>query len=167
MWLLTMRMKVALALLAVTALAFAAIAAWAYRTGYASAERKFAAERLEIAKATVKAMERRYEVEDRLRRTIDERNKSFASHSARLIAERDHALARLRDRPSRADSPDVPQGAGAGEVTASCTGASLYREDSEFLVREAARADLIRAAYERCEAQYEAVKDAINGQHKD
>jgi hypothetical protein len=59
------------------------------------------------------------------------------------------AVSELRKRPSRAT--ETPNGKG-------CNGASLYAEDSEFLVREAARADEIRVALEACYKQYEALK---------
>jgi len=59
------------------------------------------------------------------------------------------AVSELRKRPSRT----AEASAGSG-----CNGTSLYAEDSEFLVREAARADEIRVALEACYKQYEALK---------
>jgi hypothetical protein len=60
-----------------------------------------------------------------------------------------NAISELRKRPSR------PTEANLG----SCgTGATLYADDAEFLVREAARADKIRAGLEACYKQYDAIK---------
>jgi hypothetical protein len=59
------------------------------------------------------------------------------------------AVSELRKRPSR--TTETSNGKG-------CNGASLYAEDSEFLVREAARADEIRVALEACYKQYESIK---------
>jgi len=59
------------------------------------------------------------------------------------------AVSELRKRPSR--TAEASSGSG-------CNGASLFAEDSEFLVREAARADEIRVALEACYKQYEAIK---------
>jgi hypothetical protein len=59
------------------------------------------------------------------------------------------AVSELRKRPSR--TTETTNGKG-------CNGASLYAEDSEFLVREAARADEIRIALQACYKQYEAIK---------
>jgi len=59
------------------------------------------------------------------------------------------AVSELRKRPSRT----AVASAGSG-----CNGTSLFAEDSEFLVREAARADEIRVALEACYNQYEALK---------
>jgi hypothetical protein len=59
------------------------------------------------------------------------------------------AVSELRKRPSRAT--ETPNGKG-------CNGTSLYAEDSEFLVREAARADEIRVGLQACYKQYESIK---------
>jgi uncharacterized protein involved in exopolysaccharide biosynthesis len=59
------------------------------------------------------------------------------------------AVSELRKRPSR--TAETSNGKG-------CNGASLYAEDSEFLVREAARADQIRVALQACYNQYDAIK---------
>ena len=59
------------------------------------------------------------------------------------------AISELRKRPSRADKASIGQ---------SCNGASLYSEDAEFLIREAARADEIRIALQSCYKQYDSLK---------
>lgn len=55
-----------------------------------------------------------------------------------ILAERDALAKRLRNRASR---PQVTPK--TSETPAPCTGAQLFREDGEFLVGEAARADKI------------------------
>lgn len=59
------------------------------------------------------------------------------------------AISELRKRPSRTEQASNGQ---------SCNGASLYAEDAEFLVREAARADQIRVALQSCYQQYDSIK---------
>jgi hypothetical protein len=60
-----------------------------------------------------------------------------------------NAISELRKRPSRP----------AEALIGSCgTGATLYADDAEFLIREAARADKIRAGLEACYKQYDAIK---------
>ena len=59
------------------------------------------------------------------------------------------AVSELRKRPSRTTETNAGQ---------SCNGASLYAEDAEFLVREAARADEMRIGLQTCYKQYEAIK---------
>lgn len=61
------------------------------------------------------------------------------------------AVSELRKRTSRpAEVSDNGQG---------CTGRSLYSEDAIFLIREAARADVLRTALEACYNQYDKVTD--------
>ena len=59
------------------------------------------------------------------------------------------AVSQLRKRPSRATETTNGQ---------NCNGTGLYAEDSEFLVREAARADQIRVALQACYNQYDSLK---------
>ncbi len=59
------------------------------------------------------------------------------------------AISELRKRTSRTDKTTNGQGG---------TGATLFAEDSEFLVREAARADQIRTGLEACYKQYDSIK---------
>lgn len=49
------------------------------------------------------------------------------------------ALRSLQSRPTRSESATII--ASGAEVTKTCTGSSLPREDADFLTREAARAD--------------------------
>lgn len=59
----------------------------------------------------------------------------------------------LRNRPER---PAVPSSASAGDGAPSCTGAGLYKSDSQFLVGESARADQLRLALKACQNAYRA-----------
>ena len=61
------------------------------------------------------------------------------------------ALVSLRNRPSR-PQVETPNAAACG------TGATLYAEDGEFLIREAARADQIRSALQACYDQYDSLE---------
>lgn len=70
--------------------------------------------------------------------------------NSKLIA----ALDELRQRPTRSS---VPSGASNNK---GAKGTELFREDAEFLTREAARADKLAAALEACYASYDAVRAA-------
>ena len=63
-----------------------------------------------------------------------------------------NALIELRNRPSRANK--VSSNGQSG------TGATLFAEDAEFLIGEAARADKLRTALTACYAQYDQVVGA-------
>lgn len=66
------------------------------------------------------------------------------------------ALVELRQRPNR-----ITSSAGTPSCTAG-TGATLFREDAEFLIGEAARADKLRQALEECYKRYEALRNELN-----
>lgn len=76
-----------------------------------------------------------------------------------IDAERDAAIAELRNRPRR-PAPGTAQSPANGEAASGCTGARLFGDDAEFLIREAARADTIRVALNACYAQYDMISEA-------
>lgn len=88
------------------------------------------------------------------------KGKAHELHRAREIevgniaAALDAAERRLRDRPARrADLSEAASSACPG-----ATGAELYREDGQFLIRESARADRLRAALAECQGWIETVR---------
>lgn len=73
-----------------------------------------------------------------------EKNAQINSINNQLV----DAISELRKRPNRAQSAS----------NGSCgTGATLFAEDAEFLTREAARADQIRAGLDACYKQYDSI----------
>lgn len=95
------------------------------------------------AEKTIRDKEHQYQSDaDQIRKNKDAQIKVINNQLVDAVSE-------LRKRPSRASE------ASNGK---SCNGASLYAEDAEFLVREAARADEIRVALEACYKQYDAIK---------
>jgi Sec-independent protein translocase protein TatA len=85
-----------------------------------------------------------------------EKDAKIASLNTRLGT----ALSSLSERPQR--PPSSSQGAPASCIGAGATGAQLSREDAEFLVREAARADSLRLALGQCYKQYDAIRKSLN-----
>ena len=71
---------------------------------------------------------------------------------------------RLRQRPARpAGGAGLPAPASTGPAAGGCNGAQLYREDGEFLAREAARADTLRIELGACHAAYQRAREIVNG----
>jgi LPS O-antigen subunit length determinant protein (WzzB/FepE family) len=68
------------------------------------------------------------------------------------------ALSKLRTRPTRPS--DIANNPPSVEA---CTARELYREDAEFLTREAARAESVLIERDYYYEQYEAVRKKING----
>ena len=95
------------------------------------------------AEKTIRDKEHQYQSDaDQIRKDKDAQIKAINTQLVDAVSE-------LRKRPSRATEASDGKG---------CNGASLYAEDSEFLVREAARADEIRVALQACYNQYDAIK---------
>ena len=93
-------------------------------------------------------------------KAIREKEHAYQSDADKIRKEKDaqikvinnqlvNAISELRKRPSRTAETSAGQG---------CNGTRLFAEDSEFLVREAARADEIRVGLEACYKQYDAIK---------
>lgn len=89
---------------------------------------------------------------DKLRKDKDAQ---IASLNTRLGA----ALSSLSERPQR--TPSASKDTPAPCNCSGATGANLSREDAEFLVREAARADRLRSALDQCYKQYESVRQSL------
>jgi len=95
------------------------------------------------AEKTIRNKEHQYQADaDKIRKDKDAQIKVINSQLVDAVSE-------LRKRPSR--STEASDGK-------SCNGTRLYAEDSEFLVREAARADEIRVALDACYKQYDSLK---------
>lgn len=77
-----------------------------------------------------------------------------------IAHERDAALAELRNRPRR-PAPGTAEATGNGQAASGCTGAQLYGNDAEFLIREAADADKLRVGLKACYAQYDMVAGGV------
>lgn len=83
--------------------------------------------------------------EHKLQEAANEITRKYQIERTRISSNLADALERLRERPARSVSEDS---------TPACTGGdgrSLSAEDAGFLVREAARADELRAALEACQ----------------
>jgi len=91
--------------------------------------------------ATQALQEEHQAAADQIRKDKDAQ---ITSINAQLV----DAISELRKRPSRAQDASNGQGG---------TGATLSAEDAEFLVREAARADIIRTGLSACYQQYDSL----------
>lgn len=133
-----------------------------YWRGHSAGEAKVQAawdrERAQLAEEHAKAMAAAREKEqalqanaDQLRREKDDEIRTINARAASLADS-------LRKRPARTETSAVSSATGSGCPVPVCTGASLSREDAEFLAREAARADELRTSLNQCLKQYEAMR---------
>lgn len=97
------------------------------------------------------ALQKARDIETQWQEEVNEVTTKQAEKLAEVQHHLDVAIISLRDRPKRSITlPDTPRIECAG-----ASGRELSREDAEFLVREAARADTLRAGLEACYAAYD------------
>jgi hypothetical protein len=119
----------------------AALLVFSWYLGFSFERSRFVAYKADQIAQTQKIEQAQQAATDRIRK---EKDAQIASINNSLA----DALIELRKRPSRA------QGAANGQGG---TGLSLSAEDSQFLVREAARADILRTALSACYDQYDSL----------
>lgn len=98
-----------------------------------------------------------------LQAQVDEDRRKHAQEDQARDLRLTVALGELRKRPERPSGPGRPSdppapGSGPAPV---CTGAGLYRDDAEFLVRFADRAQQIRDQRDEYGRQYERARQAL------
>lgn len=113
---------------------------------------------VQYKEAALKAEREARDKELAMQASIDNERKlkddEINSINTRLLS----ALSELHKRPVRVSSSN------SSSDSKGATGAKLFREDAEFLTREAARADRAVAELKACYAAYDAVRDTINNQ---
>jgi len=121
---------------------------YTYRTGYANGMNAIQAQwDAEKAAAAIHAQE--------LQANMDKLREGKNREIARLNSTVRSLVNGLRDRPER---PSVAA-SGAGDDSSGCTGATVYKQDGEFLIGEATRADQLRLALIQCQKAYQAAAE--------
>lgn len=113
----------------------------------------------EYTKKLLEASELAREREQVMMASAEKLRKDKDAQIASLNGRLGSALDGLRQRPQR--TPASPEGSPAACSCAGATGSQLSREDAEFLVREAARADSLRTALDQCYRQYDEVRKSL------
>ena len=148
------------------ALASAAILAWAgwfgYSLGADSVRVKWDAVEKDRSDQSAKVAADALALTKDLQDSADTQQKAKDAQIAKLNTALAAALDGLRNRTPRPGPGDLPGNPAAAAGTG-CTGAQLYRQDSELLVRESARADRLLTDLQQCQTQYNAARDALSG----
>lgn len=97
------------------------------------------------------------EKEGELLLDAQQRERKKDEEITRLNNYANNLLARMQQRPSRTEESNTNS-----SDTSSCTGRELFKEDGEFLVREAARADRILEERNYYYEQYEQVRKTLD-----
>lgn len=107
----------------------------------------------EVAKAQKAARDREHELAAEHEQTEKVKDEKIRTLDTKLAS----ALGRLRDRETR-PSGGLPKDACPAGGPKGATGAQLFREDGEFLAREAARADRLAIELDACYSAYNAAR---------
>ena len=127
--------------------------------GRAEVQAAWDKEKAKLAEEYAKAQQAAREKEQQLQTQADQLREETNAKTQELAVRAASLADSVRKRPERtAPASTVSGTAGAVCPACSCTGAALSREDAEFLVREAARADELRIALDACVRQYETVR---------
>lgn len=113
----------------------------------------------EYAKKLLEASELAREREQVMVSSADKIRKEKDAQIASLNTKLATVLDGVRQRPERPSS--TPQGSSAPRSCEGASGAELSREDSTVLIREAHRADRLRAALDQCYRQYDSVRESL------
>ena len=97
------------------------------------------------AEEIANAREKEHQIQDATDQIRKDKDAQINSINNQLA----NALVELRSRPSR--TSQISSNGQNG------TGSTLFAEDAEFLIREAARADQIRTGLEACYKQYDSI----------
>lgn len=119
------------------------------------AEKRYQTIAIERQEAHAVALSAARKKEQTLQANADQIKRNSDEKITVLSRRVDTLVSKLRNRPERPAS-GVPERSGTDSDR--CTGAGLYRDDAEFLVRLARDADTTREALNQCKAAYEALQ---------
>lgn len=141
---------------------FGGISFWKHRlveqgdvAGYSRAQGEFAVTKEQLTKAAAAKT-------TKLQADADKARKDKTDAISTLHAQHAAALERLRNRPERPATGDLPPVTSDGPPAAGCTGAQLYRPDGSVLAGESLRAETIRIELKSCYAQYDQAQALTN-----
>jgi hypothetical protein len=131
-----------------------------HEMGMAEVQQKWDKERAEQEAQYAAAQSAAREKEQSLQAAADKLRQEKDSEVRNLNARATALSNSLRDRANRTttESSTVSSSTDARSNAASCDGTGLPREDAEFLVGEATRAEQLKAALRQCQAQYETLR---------
>ena len=129
-----------------------------YNMGTASIQVKWDRDRAAQADAIVAAERDARKAEQQLQDNANTFQTERQNEISALRRKHDALIDSLRQRTPR-NPGRVPNTPSVAEGGSQCTGAELHREDGEFLVGEAARADALRVELEACYRQYDAARE--------
>lgn len=122
---------------------------------------------LNLSKENFKLKERSLNAQIALQESFDKIQKDKDAKIKNLNARVASLTRSLQERPNRPESSGISNDSRVEETKQGATGAQLYREDGIFLVREAARAELIKEELLTCYKSYDTAKEALDRYKKE
>ena len=122
---------------------------------------------LNISKENFRLKERSLNAQIELQQSFDNIQKDKDAKIKNLNARVASLTRSLQERPSRPESSGVSNDSRVEETKQGATGSQLYREDGLVLIREAARAELIKEELLGCYKSYDAAKEALDRYKKE
>ena len=127
----------------------------AYNRGQESIQVQWDKAKLETLNHHLDAMREAQAKQVELTEKINTIKRATNEETSNLRATVNTLASQLRDRPTRENfGTDTNAGTRTDTSTAGCTGAQLFRDDAEFLAREAERADTLRLLLKECRSAY-------------
>lgn len=138
---------------------FLAAGLWkSYSLGKASVQADWNVEKLEQANQSRKLLDKvaadSADLQSQADKTQGDKNEQIQALNLRV----DDLNTRLRNRPQRPGGASLPASTGDGKASPGCTGAQLFRSDSEVLARIGRDADELRINLKACYSQYDAAR---------
>lgn len=133
----------------------------AYVTGKNAVQAQWTEQKLLDEKARAAMAADATATERKLQATIDTERKGRRDEANRIAHDYGVVIDSLLNRAERTTNGANPATAGDGKVAPGCTGAELYRQDGEFLAREAARADTLRLELARCYRAWDKAREEL------
>ena len=117
---------------------------------------------LNISKENFKLKERSLNAQIELQQSFDNIQKDKDAKIETLNARVASLTRSLQERPNRPEPSGVPNSTRIEGSKLGATGTQLYREDGEFLAREAARAEVIKEELLGCYRSYDEAKKKLD-----
>lgn len=109
----------------------------------------------ELLRASINSRKKEQEIEIQFKKRDSIKDGQLKELNTKLAT----ALSELHKRPSRTSTPNPTQ---VTSVTTPCTGTQLFKEDGQFLAREAARGDKVIVERDYYYEQYEEARKLLN-----
>jgi uncharacterized membrane protein YqiK len=157
----TILIKIGIGLAIAASLYF--VHAWKVNTAVNKAvAEQIAIQTKKIQELEIKSLKAESELKDKVQSIKGEKDAEIKAIDRKYST----TIASLRSRPERSTSSNLTTSTCNAESTQGATGAQLYRNDAEVLIRFARDAEELKTSLIACYQQYDTVKDQLDNYRK-